>query len=746
MKKTLLCAVFLPLVLNAQDYSGRVGINTTEPRATLDVKGKGETVNTHSFNIRNNADTDLVIVKDNGWVGMGTQTPIDNNARLEISANSWFPLIINSTNTDGGGIALHPNDFSKRVELSVKGNGDFKIWSAEWERLVIDRKGNVGMGTSSPKASLDISRKALDLLPAGTPQGVIFPKFTTSERSTFNNVEEGTMIYNTDKKCLEMYLGIVNGAHQWGCLPDVGSNKAQSVAVTAAGFEGSYIGGVNFNNSQKVKFKLENNSFSNVSSSFADAVTVQNGMVNISAGNCQWQKLNGSTLIGSAASCASPNLITLNSGESALLTYTMSGTPETGTLQANFNKLGAQADQSTTVGLGSATITNPKTEYVVSLVYDGTTPKTEVQGKINNGANKLVVKIPYENGSGSYNAVTSQPVATTAGQGNDTNTLTLNIPAGNFGVNGYLDATISVDGDQEYLVKMLPPGEEYEIATIPYTLNGQQYSVVLKGIGGIPDRCFGKTTFDCVGYGAKELEHQFIYIPIQGPDGRTWLSNNLGAEYARIGSPYFNPLRQAGALDYNTGQELSNPTFDQIKRDWRAYGSLFQWQRNPDGHELMNWTSYTNGTSKYGSQGGSSSSWTNAGSNRFITSSYSWSRSSSPTNLWLSGGATNPCPTGYHVPTHDEQLALHQAITGINSTYSRSPAMWQEKELKLTTGGFRNQYTGGFSNAASQGWYWSGSAYGGYERGWDMNFNYYSTGLTSGNYTAMGFSVRCIKD
>ncbi|MCT6774392.1 hypothetical protein N4P66_10875, partial [Riemerella anatipestifer] len=66
-------------------------------------------------------------------------------------------------------------------------------------------------------------------------------------------------------------------------------NQTQSVAVTAAGFEGTYIGGVPFsNNSQKVKFKLENNSFSSVNSSFADAVNIQNGNASISITSCSW--------------------------------------------------------------------------------------------------------------------------------------------------------------------------------------------------------------------------------------------------------------------------------------------------------------------------------------------------------------------------------------------------------------------------------------------------------------------------
>ncbi|MGQ2171207.1 hypothetical protein ACT8PB_11410, partial [Ornithobacterium rhinotracheale] len=220
--------------------------------------------------------------------------------------------------------------------------------------------------------------------------------------------------------------------------------------------------------------------------------------------------------------------------------------------------------------------------------------------KINNGAEKVTIKIPYTGGKGSYNAVNINNIKTAAGQNGDVNNLSLSIPAGNFGVQGELTATISVDGDGEYLVKQMAPGEQYTIATFPIDMNGTRYDVVLKGIGGIPDRCFGKTTLECVGYGANVKEHEFIYVPIEGPDGRTWLNNNLGAEYARVGSQYFNPVQQATS-----------------KTDWKAYGSLFQWQRNPDGHELINWSGSTSGTPKYTGTGSLSNSWTNAGTNKF---------------------------------------------------------------------------------------------------------------------------------
>ncbi|MDY3363965.1 FISUMP domain-containing protein [Riemerella anatipestifer] len=614
----------------------------------------------------------------------------------------------------------------------------------------------VGINTNNPKATLEVKKNSL--IPVTQAQGVLFPKFTTAERLAFSETtEEGTIIYNTEKRCLEMYLGVISGVHQWACLPDVASAKSQSVTVTAVGFEGAYVGGVSFTTANRVKFRLENNSFSNISSSFADAVSIKNGTSSLTISNCQWQKLNGSTLIGSVASCTSGNPIALNSGESAVLSYTISGTPEAGTLQASFSKLGAQADQQTQVGLGSATITSPKAEYVASLEYNGFT----YQGKIDNVTNKLVVKIPYTNGSGSYNAVTSAPVTTASGQGNDTNTLTLNISAGNFGVTGSLDATITVGGgDQEYLVKMLAPGEEYIIATIPYTLNDKPYNIVLKGIGGIPDRCYSKTTFDCVGYGsATEKEHQFIYIPVEGPDGRTWLNNNLGAEYARVDSPWFNPTHQAGALDYTkttTAEAPSTLTADHIKKDWRAYGSLFQWQRKPDGHELITWTSDTNGTPKYTNTNSLSNSWTTPNHSLFIIgnglNNYSWvdsalNNASTNKDLWQANGSNNPCPVGYHVPTNAEQEALHNAILGYSTGTSNtnSNKMWNERSLHLPASGHRYAYNAELNSQSNYGRLWSSDqSNSGYS--WNLWFGIGSSSVSDSSNRTNGFSVRCIKD
>lgn len=86
-----------------------------------------------------------------------------------------------------------------------------------------DFKLRVGINTNSPQASVDI----VELLNGGNPiegklQGLSLPNFTTEQRNKFGagqtaSMKIGTLIYNTTEKCVEMYQGYYNGAHQWSC-------------------------------------------------------------------------------------------------------------------------------------------------------------------------------------------------------------------------------------------------------------------------------------------------------------------------------------------------------------------------------------------------------------------------------------------------------------------------------------------------------------------------------------------------
>ncbi|MRM82504.1 hypothetical protein [Riemerella anatipestifer] len=277
----------------------------------------------------------------------------------------------------------------------------------------------------------------------------------------------------------------------------------------------------------------------------------------------------------------------------------------------------------------------------------------------------------------------------------------------------------------------------------------------LYAVTGIPDRCLGKTTSDCMGYGDNEREHDFIYTPVLGPDNKVWLGNNLGAEYAKYGSPWFDPAAQGGTLDTNTGLPLEYPTTYQIKRDWRAYGSLFQWQRKPDGHELINWS--LGGTPKNRFVRYSlSNSWSNADSKYFIEPAYSkgywviFSELQETENhkLWKTGGTNNPCPEGYHVPSLDAMKALSSAIRNSAATEN---SLDTERVLRLSTPGFRDVrgyiHTGNIlywtSDIASFTYYW-GTAYaltGGlpdYLSEWYKDYYMWFQG--------QAHAVRCIKD
>ncbi|MGP2570036.1 FISUMP domain-containing protein [Ornithobacterium rhinotracheale] len=397
-------------------------------------------------------------------------------------------------------------------------------------------------------------------------------------------------------------------------------------------------------------------------------------------------------------------------------------------------------------GNGRATMAASQDIYIASIKDN----KVDYQGVINNGAHKITFSIPYTSGNnGSYNNV-AYTVNTEAGTGenNDQNQLKLKISSGTFSsTGGTITGEIEVLGDGTFNVKKqsIPTSAEdfkqkqMEVAQFNFKLGDMVYTLNVKGISGIPDRCYGKTTLECVGYGANEKEHDFVYIPITGPDGKTWLNNNLGAEYARVGSPHFNPVQQATS-----------------KTDWKAYGSLFQWQRNPDGHELINWSSSTSGAPKYTGSGSISNSWTNAGTNQFIpfdgSSSYGWvnntlNGASTQKDLWQSGGTTNPCPSGYHVPTHTEQMALHDAITGKSNgtSGSNSNVMWNETVLRLPASGFRGVNGGDISRQVTDGNYWS-SKYRIRNSAWYLYFNSNSANANHFDYHTLGFSVRCLKD
>ncbi|MCK0202906.1 hypothetical protein MWN41_07740 [Ornithobacterium rhinotracheale] len=349
-------------------------------------------------------------------------------------------------------------------------------------------------------------------------------------------------------------------------------------------------------------------------------------------------------------------------------------------------------------GNGRATMAASQDIYIASIKDN----KVDYQGVINNGAHKITFSIPYTSGNnGSYNNV-AYTVNTGAGTGenNDQNQLKLKISSGTFSsTGGTITGEIEVLGDGTFNVKKqsIPTSAEdfkqkqMEVAQFNFKLGDMVYTLNVKGISGIPDKKFGVETNG-------KLEHQFVYIPITGPDGRTWLNNNLGADYANVNSRDFNPTQQATS-----------------KTDYKAYGSLFQWGREANGHELVDWTSSTSG--------------------RVVHSNLSWSRdmSSSLTTYH------DPCPNGYHTPSKSEWDQLLSVVGSGNSN------MWKERKLNLPAAGYRYRTNGSqFRSTGSDGGYWSSTQYGS-NRAWELYF--FSSGSSMYDiYRSYGQPVRCLKD
>ncbi len=284
-----------------------------------------------------------------------------------------------------------------------------------------------------------------------------------------------------------------------------------------------------------------------------------------------------------------------------------------------------------------------------------------------------------------------------------------------------ITATIAAVGGQLNAKKLdinAGLGPDYEgillgAFSYPYNSKGNTTSLQVRDIPGIPDRMFGQ--FD--NGNTTAYEHNFLYAPVVAEDGTTWLNNNLGADYTNTNGGNFDFTQQATSAT-----------------DYLAYGSLFQWGRKPDGHELITWTSGSAGTPVYGTTTSTLSD--NPAHAQFITTASDW-RVTQNDALWASeASANNPCPKSFRIPTLTEQTALFTAAGIANSTNAANSI------LKFTAPGYRDNSNGSFPSPGL-GIIWSSSISG--TAASNRAFNG-STTYTYNNVRSLAASLRCIKD
>jgi len=202
-----------------------------------------------------------------------------------------------------------------------------------------------------------------------------------------------------------------------------------------------------------------------------------------------------------------------------------------------------------------------------------------------------------------------------------------------------------------------------------------------------------------------------MYGTVIGVNDRCWLNRNLGA------------------------LQVAKSSTDHL-----AYGDLYQWGRESDGHQLINWTSWNMGASLNGVSNILSNTDQPLHENFILAPNYphDWRDPQNPI-LWQgTEGTNNPCPRGWRLPTSDE-WNIERLSWNINNSEGAF-----NSTLKLPMPGRRRHYDGGIiSDIGSQGAYWSSSV-GTVGSG---NIAFTNIGANVGsNGRGWGFSVRCIKD
>jgi uncharacterized protein (TIGR02145 family) len=222
-----------------------------------------------------------------------------------------------------------------------------------------------------------------------------------------------------------------------------------------------------------------------------------------------------------------------------------------------------------------------------------------------------------------------------------------------------------------------------------------------------------------------QADHRFMYGFSTSVTGKIWLNNNLGANFANVNHSAFNPIRNIG----NT-----------IDEDANSYGSLFQWGRDADGHELMNWTSGTTGTPVTNSTTTVKATSDLPGTAVFITPKvlpYDW-RSDNNNSRWQGeASSTNPCPYGFRVPTEAE---LQEEINDYKITNETSNFA---SVHKFPMAGFRQYPDGGAVSSAIYGYYWTSSVSGPTTTRLFLSKSVVNFAQAHRGY---GFSVRCIRN
>ena len=604
----------------------------------------------------------------------------------------------------------------------------------------------VGINTTTPHASASLE--------LGSNNKALYLN-RVANTGAINNPQAGMVIYDLTDKCVKAYQG--NPAAWSGCIAGDGVLVG---AVTSLNCAGAYF----------------TPGFATVGQAYNGTLTVPYTGGNGGVYPSQTFTVNGLTF--------SLPLGAFATGDGNVV-YNITGTPVTaGTTPVDIT-VGGQSCSGGAISLtvnsatgnptgvlpGTVTLAQNSRHWVAS-VYDNdylpytppTAPASTARPVAADGTADLLVDVQ---GSITTTGITVYIPATVTGSGGTvaawSNTITVPANLTENGIatqvtlswasqalttaNNSITATIKAVGN-DLLAKKLDInagiGKDYLgvlLGTFQYPYNsvGNLTNYELRDIPGIPDRMFGQID------NAGKYEHNFLYLPVQAEDGKIWLNNNLGADYSNVDNSVFNLAQQATSKD-----------------DINAMGSMFQWGRKPDGHDIVVRTTSTNSGATF---------LTVSPKNGFINEPSGGIATQSPTypyvilyngghfddwatslttppraDRWQASSANNPCPQGFKVPLKAEWTALQTAMGAANFMKSNMVLKFTHVgELAGTNTSYSYSTNGGISHyMVGDNYINSGQTT--YVTGYSTNsFSLLITSSGNNNAEIQG-AVRCIKE
>jgi uncharacterized protein (TIGR02145 family) len=197
--KKIICTAILLATSCFYAQEGKVGIGTTEPKATLDVTGTPASTTTADGIIAPRLTGDQLAAKD--AVYLADQT----GAQVYVTAAATTPAG-KTVNVTAPGYYYFDGAAWQKV-----GSGKFVDGSNPSDAVYTD--GNVGIGTTTPNASA-----ALDV--TSTTRGFLPPRMTNEQMKAIVNPVNGLTVYNTTLNCLAYYVdGSYNCTHNQPAQP-----------------------------------------------------------------------------------------------------------------------------------------------------------------------------------------------------------------------------------------------------------------------------------------------------------------------------------------------------------------------------------------------------------------------------------------------------------------------------------------------------------------------------------------------